>query len=130
VFNFGAEPKMSLINLLPRRVTFSVILGRGIAANTIDTMIREAMSEKKLLSFDYDGYHRIVEPHVYGMKNERNGMLVYQVRGQSSQGTLGYRRMYLGKIANMKVLDEKFLGQREIKDEHSKWDFIYYIVDK
>ena len=121
---------MSLFTWRPRRVTFSVVLGRDIAINTIDTMIREAMSEKKLLVFDYDGYHRIVEPHVYGMKNGRNGMLVNQVAGQSSQGVLGWRRMYLGNILNMRVLDENFQGQIEIKNEHSKWDFIYYIVDK
>lgn len=97
---------------------------------TVDEMIRKAITEKKLLEFDYDGYHRIVEPHVYGRKNEKNEILTYQQRGQSSSGVLGWKRMYMNKIANMRVLDETFPGSRPVPNKHSTWDLIYLIVER
>ena len=97
----------------------------------MDEMIRQAINEKKLLGYDYDGYNRIVEPHVYGNKDGEDAILVYQVRGQSSSGGLpNWRRMHMKKITNMMVLDETFPGKREVPNEHSAWDFIYLIVDK
>ena len=88
-----------------------------------------AIFGKRLLEFDYNGYHRIVEPHVYGRKNNKNGMMVYQIGGQRSTGELGWKRMYMNKITNMKILREIFPGMRETYD-HSTWDLIYLIVDK
>jgi len=73
-------------------------LGRKYTPSTMDGMIRQAINEKRLLEFDYDGYHRIVEPHVYGRKNEEDEILVYQLRGGSSSGRLGWKRMKLKGI--------------------------------
>ena len=129
MFSFGAASKMRLLNFLSRLFSFAGILGRYFAPRTRDEMIREAISEKKLLVFDYNGYHRIVESHVYGRKNDKNGILAYQIRGQSSSGGLGWRRMYMKKITNMRVLGETFPGRREVTGLHSSWDFKYFIVD-
>ena len=129
MFSFGAESKMMLLNFLARLFSSSDILGRYFASNTSDAMIREAISEKKLLCFDYDGYRRIVELHVYGRKSDRNGIMVFQIGGQSSSGRLGWKRMYMKKITNMRVLDETFPGMRPVTGQHSLWDFIYFIVD-
>ena len=98
--------------------------------HTIDGMIRKAINEKRLLEFYYDGYYRIVEPHVYGNKNEKDGMMTYQVRGKSSSGVLGWKRMYLEKMTNMRVLRERFPGKRRVTGKHSSWDEIYLIVDE
>jgi len=130
MFCFGAASKMRLLKFLTRLVRFSGFLDRYFMSRTMDEMIREAITEKKLLVFDYDDYHRTVEPHIYGRKNDRNGMLVYQLRGQSSTGELGWKRMYMNKIANMKVLDEMFRGKREVPGMHSSWDFHYFFVDR
>lgn len=96
---------------------------------TKDEMIREAITEKKLLMFDYDGFHRIVEPHVYGRKNNEDEILAYQTEGQSSSEELGWRRMSLNKISNMQILDKKFPGKRDVTGNHSVWDVTYCIVD-
>ena len=98
--------------------------------HTIDGMIEKAFNEKRLLELVYDGYRRIVEIHVYGMKNKRDGMITYQIRGQSSSGVLGWKRMHLKKMTNMRVLREKFPGQRNVVGRHSKWDKIFRIVSK
>ncbi len=96
---------------------------------THDEMIRKAITERKLLTFQYDDLDRIVEPHVYGRKNEKNGILAYQTGGSSSSGVLGWKRMYFAKIANMRILDEEFDGKREIAGKHSPWDIVYHVVD-
>lgn len=89
----------------------------------------QAINEKKLLDFDYDGYHRIAEPHVYGKKDGEDAVLVYQVSGQSSSGGLpNWRRMKLKGITNMKVLDETFPGKRPVSGSHSSFDTTYLIV--
>ena len=91
-------------------------------------MIRKAIQEIMLLEFDYQGFHRIVEPHVYGQKFGKDGMMVYQIRGKSSTGYFGWKRMYLKEITNMKILDETFSGRRIVSGRHSSWDTIYLVV--
>jgi len=118
-----------LKKLLSKLSCFVGILSRHFGPNTVDKMIRRAICEKKLLAYDYDEYHRIAEPHVYGMKNGDDGMLVYQIEGESSSGGLpNWRRMKLEGITNMTVLDETFLGKRPVNGLHSSWDVIYLIV--
>lgn len=104
-------------------------LGRHQTHETIDMMIREAMSEKKLVSFDYDDFHRIAELHVYGRQSDKNGVLANQIGGQSSSGELGWKIMYVNKITNMKILDETFQGKRETTGMHTSWEIRYFIVD-
>lgn len=117
------------LKLQYKMVGFAGILGSDSIQRTMDEMVREAMSEKKLASLDYNGFHRIVELHVYGRKSDKNGVLAYQIGGKSSQNELGWRRMYMESVTNMKVLDEKFSGKREVTGMHSAWDVYYYIVD-
>ena len=118
-----------LKDFLTRLLVRISLLGRYFIPKTVSGMIRFAINEKRLLELDYDGYYRIVEPHVYGQKFEKDGMMTYQVRGQSSSGVLGWKRMKVEKITNMKVLDERFPGRRPATDRHSSWDVIYLIVD-
>lgn len=128
MFSFGAESKMMRMRFQSGMLYFAKFLDRLLTPFTTDEMIRWAITEKKLLEFDYDGYHRIVEPHIYGRKNEKNGILAYQTRGQSSRGELGWKRMYMNKIANMRVLDETFPGIRPVPNKHSTWDLFHLIV--
>ena len=90
--------------------------------------IVQAIHEKKLLRFEYHGYDRIAEPHIYGSRNGRAGILVYQVRGKSSSKKLGWRCMYLDKMYNVSILDETFPGAREDSESHSIWNKIHTVV--
>jgi len=128
MFGFKGASKMSL-RIISKLFWLACFPIRHCIHRNMDEMIREAMSERKLLAFDYDDKHRIVEPHVYGRKDDRNGILAKQTGGESSQKVLGWRRMYLRGITNMKVMDETFPGKIETTGEHSKWDIYYYIVD-
>jgi len=130
MFSFRTVPKIRHLKFLLGMFLFVNISDRYFVSWTRDEMIREAITEKRLLAFEYDGLYRIVEPHVYGRKNEKNGILGYQIRGQSSSGGLpNWRRMYMKKITRMRVLDETFPGIRPVPNEHSSWDFKYFIVD-
>jgi hypothetical protein len=50
----------------------------------IDDLIRTAIMSKNVIEFSYHDYHRIAEPHVFGIHNGRKQLLVYQIGGQSS----------------------------------------------
>ncbi len=128
MFRFGAESKMMRMRFQSGMLYSAKFLDRLLTPFTIDEMIRWGITEKKLLELDYDGYHRIIEPHVYGRKNDQNEILTYQLRGQSSSGELGWKRMNMKKIANMRVLDETFPGIRSVSGRHSPWDVLYLIV--
>jgi len=131
MFRFGAESKMMRMRFQSGMLYSAKFLDRLLTPFTTDEMIRWAITEKKLLSFDYKDHHRLVEPHVYGKKNDLNGILTYQIGGESSSGGLpNWRRMHLKEITNMRVLDETFPGMREVPNEHSKWDLKYLIVDR
>ena len=129
MFCFKTVPKLRHLMLRLGMFLFVNISDRYFVSWTRDEMVREAITDKKLLELYYDGKYRIVEPHVYGRKNERNGILAYQIGGQSSTGIMGWKRMYMKKIKNMKVLDETFPGKREVTGMHSEWDLRYLIVD-
>ena len=131
MFSFRAVPKLRHLGFPFGILLFIGVSDRLLIPRTRDEMIREAITEKKLLAFDYNDHRRIVEPHVYGRKSDKNGIMAYQIDGQSSKGGLpNWRRMYMNKMTNMKVLDEAFSGMRPVPNEHSSWDFIYLIVDK
>ena len=103
---------------------------------TILEDIKEAIYKKNLIVFNYDGFHRICEPHIVGRKNGSDAVLCYQIKGESSQGLIPsvilpeWRLMYLVKIEFIKILDENFNGLRQTKTgKHMKFDEIYKIVD-
>lgn len=49
-------------------------------------VIRNAIQQKQPITADYKGYHRVLCPHVIGMKNGREQCLCYQSGGESSSG--------------------------------------------
>jgi hypothetical protein len=96
----------------------------------MDSTIKVAIATKHLLEFDYDGYHPIVEPHVYGIQDGKRQILVYQVDGESSSGNLpNWRRMDLNKISDMHMLDQTFAGPRSYPSgKHSSFDTTIAVV--
>ena len=63
-------------------------------------IIIQAINEKKVVKFDYHGFDRVAEPHVYGTLNGIKSILTYQIRGGSkfqseinfTQGNMIYDR--------------------------------------
>lgn len=92
-------------------------------------LIQQAIREKRLLSFLYDGHTRIAEPHILGLQAGRYGILGYQVRGTSSRGVLpDWRRFYIDGMARLTLLDDPFPGRRPVPGPHSSWDHVILIV--
>lgn len=97
----------------------------------MENMIIAAIREKKVLSFTYSGYPRIVEPHVYGINDGTRQLLAYQIRGGSSSGALPeWRRFKISAMQNLRILDEAFPGRRNSPSgEHSSWDQMILVVE-
>ena len=71
--------------------------------------ICEAIQNKKLVDFYYDGLQRIVEPHTYGVsKTGKDTLSGYQIRGQSNSDIPTWKLFTLDKISSFSVLDETF----------------------
>lgn len=77
--------------------------------------IIDAVQHRRILSFNYDGLSRVVEPHAVGRSTAGNDVLrCYQTSGQSHHPPVpDWRLMDVRKIQNLSVLqDEKFISPR------------------
>ena len=77
--------------------------------------ICEAISGLHLISFTYDGYYRVVEPHTYGVDTKGHPALrAYQVQGESKSGPLpDWRPFRRDKMHGVTVLQKTFAGPRD-----------------
>lgn len=83
-----------------------------------DTIIK-AIENQLLLTFDYEGYSRTVEPHCYGLTTKGNEAIrAYQVDGYSSSGRMGWKLYDLSKADNFEILDDVF----ETRDDYKQGD--------
>jgi len=76
--------------------------------------ISSAIKNLQLLSFTYDGYPRVVEPHTYGVDNNgHKAIRAYQVRGGSESGEyVGWKIFHISEMRQLSVLSEHFSGAR------------------
>jgi hypothetical protein len=86
-----------------------------------------AISGLRMIEFNYQGCHRIAEPHVYGSKDGKDEILVWQVGGTSNSGPLpNWRRPIVAEITGLKISSKTFAGARPPNSgDHSSWDTIY-----
>jgi predicted DNA-binding transcriptional regulator YafY len=93
-------------------------------------LIAQAINQKKLIEFTYQGRHRVTEPHVLGITNGIKQVLCYQTGGHSSRGNLpDWRRFDLHEMVGLKVLDTTFPGKRPYPSgRHSSFDHRIAIV--
>ncbi|MDO8267796.1 MAG: hypothetical protein Q7T32_08175 [Moraxellaceae bacterium] len=97
----------------------------------MEEIIIQAIAQKKLVEFNYQGRPRIAEPHVYGITNGVKQLLGFQVRGHSSRGNLpDWRRFDLHEIIDLRIIEESFPGRRPYPSgRHSNFDHHIAIVD-
>lgn len=76
--------------------------------------IAEAIRTQHLLTFNYDGYIRTVEPHTYGTDRKGNRALrAYQVGGGSESGErIGWKIFHERDMTGLAVLPHSFQGPR------------------
>ena len=98
----------------------------------LDTQLRFAIANKRLIQFTYDGATRIAEPHDYGLRDAADKLLVYQREkaGRKDQRVRGWRLLDITKIQDCVALDASFSGTREkANQQHHQWDVLYARVD-
>ena len=88
--------------------------------------IRSAIEKRQVVEFSYKGHIRIAEPHIYGIKNEKRQLLVYQIGGGTSSGGIpDWRRLNIDEISGFKVTDQTFVPRPELKQgDRGDWDVI------
>ena len=74
--------------------------------------ICDAIHHRCLLEFTYQGHHRIVEPHAYGLNRTGNEVMrCYQTGGTSRSGKVpAWRLMRVDQIKSLTVTGEHFVG--------------------
>jgi hypothetical protein len=92
--------------------------------------IVSAIAQRSVIEFSYHGHARVAEPHVYGVKNGTEQLLIYQIGGTSSSGQIPeWRRVDVGAMASLVVTPRTFPGARPTPTgQHSSWDQTYAIV--
>jgi hypothetical protein len=81
----------------------------------MNNVICQAIRERKVISFTYDDFPRVVEPHCHGVSTAGNSVLrCYQSSGGSSSGKVpGWHMMKTGKIIGLTVSQSVFTGPRD-----------------
>ena len=100
--------------------------------DTLDTQLRFAIANKRLIQFTYDGAVRVAEPHDYGLRDGTTKVLAYQREkaGRRDHDVRGWRWLETPKIEECLVLERTFSGSREASDQqHHHWDVLYARVD-
>jgi hypothetical protein len=92
--------------------------------------VRNAILNRDIIEFTYHGYLRIAEPHVYGIKNGKRQILVYQVGGLTSSGKLpDWRRVNLDDISGFRVSrGQKFVPRDTRPPDQDDWDVVIAAV--
>lgn len=97
----------------------------GVAAGpkaTAEELIRQALTERRVVQFKYHGYSRRVEPHALGRVTEgRPALLGWQVSGGSaSEPPPGWRTFQLAEMEAVKLLRKTFTPRPDYRPETTK----------
>src|SRR5579884_285452 len=73
---------------------------RQATPSSLDTLIRKAIRNRRLIQFQYKNHERIAEPHDYGVQNGIVRLFCYQVGGRSTGRLPGWRMINVSKMQN------------------------------
>lgn len=78
------------------------------------TLLCQAIRERRIVRFSYDGGIRDVEPHCHGSSKDDNDLLRgYQVAGYSRSGDpVGWKMFRLDRVSGLMVTETQFPGPR------------------
>ena len=91
-------------------------------------IVCNAMTNRRLLSFTYEGFERVVEPHLCGQNAAGHDVLLaWLVRGHSkSEPRPGWRHYLLTEMRSVQVLEDTFDKSRPgFKPHDSRMATIY-----
>ena len=71
--------------------------------------IKQAITNKKIIEFFYDGKQRIVEPYLIGTTSTgKQSLRAYQIGGHSNSKMPSWKMFSIMKISNVKVTENTF----------------------
>ena len=81
---------------------------------SVQTELEDAIINRQVVRFVYDGLQREVEPFLLGTTTAgRPALRAYQTAGGSRSGTVpGWHLFSLGKIGGIAMIQESFSGER------------------
>jgi hypothetical protein len=100
--------------------------------HTVDSQLRFAIANRRLIRFSYESAVRVAEPHDYGVHEGTPKLLAFQWQkaGRKDQHVRGWRLLDIAKIQDCIVLEDSFAGTREAAGQHHHhWDVLYARVD-
>lgn len=76
-----------------------------------DARVCEAIRERRLLEFDYDGRRRVTAPYCHGVSTTgKESVRALQVGGATRPGGFGFGKMWtIAKMANVRVSETPFV---------------------
>lgn len=82
--------------------------------------ICRAISERRVVQFEYDGGTRVVEPHCHGVsKTGKEVLRGYQVAGYSDSGNpIGWKLFSVQRMSGVTILDTEFPEDRPDYNPH------------
>ena len=80
----------------------------------MNQIICDAIHNRCVLRFTYNGHPRVVEPHAYGLSRALNEVIrCSQTGGTSRSGKVpDWKLMVVGQIESLTVTEEHFVGAR------------------
>jgi hypothetical protein len=96
----------------------------------LDELIRQAIAERRVVGFRYNGQRRMGEPHLYGKSNGQPTVLIYQTGGSFMGGPYPtWRRCDIKAITRFALSTVTFSQPRlNPNDSYREWDEIWEMV--
>lgn len=100
------------------------------APQSIDELLRAAITQKRQIRFWYHGTERVAEPHDYGIQNGKARLLAYQTGGRSNSGPLpAWRLVDVSGMTQMELLEKTFSGNRPAPSgRRQQWEQLFIRV--
>jgi hypothetical protein len=100
------------------------------SSDSIDELLRTAISQLRQIRFCYGGTERIAEPHDYGIQNGKTRLLAYQTGGRSKSGRLpAWRLVDVDGMTQLEVLEKTFSGNRPAPSgRRQQWEKLFIRV--
>ena len=99
----------------------------------MNAIVCDAIHARRLLRFIYEGYERLLEPHLYGINTQNHEMLSgYLVGGWSATETEpGWRNYLVHDMYDLHALAESFEGPRSgFNPESVRFRQVYCRLDE
>lgn len=93
----------------------------------MNSIISQAIQQRKVLELRYHGYSRMVEPHAYGRDKDGDEILrCYQVSGGSESGErIGWKLLKVREVFSLHLTSDNFSVRSEYKRNDKAMAYIF-----